>query len=110
MTPLTGALVISYSCVPDVTWMVESDGVRVVTLAGGLRTRLEYPEAALWDFIVRGISAARTTAMMKHIGAFATDEDTQAFVADRLHAWQQRGLIAARPSDDHGEPLTDTAL
>ena len=80
-------------CAPDVGWIAEPDCIRVVSAARGLTIRLAYPEAALWDFLVRGFSPARATGMIRHVGGFADDETAARFVVESIGEWQRLSLI-----------------
>jgi hypothetical protein len=91
-----------------VAWAVDAQGVRV-TRAGAVVATLTYPEAAVWDFVVRGINDARTRVMVRHIGGFATETEAAALVEICVERWRRDGLIADA-SGGHGQHLTDPAL
>jgi hypothetical protein len=82
-------------CAPDVVWHAQPGGVRLEAPARGLAVELGYPYAAVWDFVARGISEARRTVMIRHIGGFPDDLAAAAFVAHCLEDWQRRGLLLA---------------
>ena len=54
--------------------------------------KLTYPEAALWDFVVRGIAEGRMAAMIRHIGGFPDPAAASAFVDRCLREWRGRNL------------------
>jgi hypothetical protein len=82
-----------FRCAPDVTWSAEPDGIRLVSSARSLIVKLGYPEAALWDFVARGVSEVRATNMIKYIGRFADEVAASTFVAQCLEEWRRQGLI-----------------
>ncbi len=81
----------SFQCAGDVVWTAEADGIRLVSARSTVK--LLYPEAALWYFVVRGVSEARVRSMIRYIGGFADEASASAFVARNLREWQQQGLI-----------------
>lgn len=83
-------------CAPHVTWSVDSSCVRLVNLQRGVLATLRYPDAALWDFVVRGVGERRMVAMMRHIGAFAGEAETLLFIRSRLREWEEQGWITSR--------------
>jgi hypothetical protein len=85
-----------FQCAPDVVWMSAPDGIRVEAVERGLSLTLGYPQAALWDFVVRGVGEVRAIGMMRHIGGFADESATFEFVARSVREWQQQGLIVPR--------------
>jgi hypothetical protein len=85
-----------FQCAPDVVWVSTPGGIRVEAVERELSLTLGYPQAALWDFVVRGVSEGRTIGMMRHIGGFADESVTFDFVARSVREWQQQGLIVPR--------------
>lgn len=85
-----------FQCAPDVVWVSAPDCIRVEAADRGLSLTLGYPQAALWDFVVRGVSEVRTIGMMRHIGGFADESVTLEFIARSVREWQQQGLIVPR--------------
>ena len=82
-----------FRCAPDVVWSAEPDGIRLVSSTRPVTVKLSYPEAALWDFVVRGVNEARITVMIRHIGGMADDAAASTFVSRCLGEWQRQGLI-----------------
>ncbi len=80
-------------CAPGVEWRAEADGIMVVSPR--LTFKLPYPEAALWDFVVRGLAQDRMAAMLQHIGGFPDSTAASAFVDRCLSEWRARKLIVA---------------
>ncbi|HEV3040912.1 MAG TPA: hypothetical protein VHA33_24305 [Candidatus Angelobacter sp.] len=83
----------TFRCAPGVAWSAESDGIRLVAPDRSFTVRLAYPEAALWDFMARGVSETRATVMMKHIAGFPDDVAASRFIAECLQGWHKQGLI-----------------
>lgn len=82
-----------FRCAPDVVWTAEGDGIRLEASARALAVKLFYPEAAFWDFTVRGVSEARSRFMIMHIAGFTEEAAASTFIAQCLQDWQRQGLI-----------------
>lgn len=85
----------AFRSAPNVTWTVDAGCVQLVSVSRGVLARLPYPDAALWDFVVRGVDGSRTIAMMKHIGGFTDDDAVSSFIDARLREWVRKGWITS---------------
>ena len=85
-----------FQCAPDIVWVSARGVIRIEAVDRRLSLTIGYPQAALWDFVIRGVSEVRTIGMMRHIGGFADESVTFEFVARSVREWQQQGLIVPR--------------
>jgi hypothetical protein len=73
-------------------WFVEEHGVLVIDELSRCSRLLSYPEAAVWDLLVRGFSARRA-AMLLH-GVFALSESAaEVLVTNCLREWSDAGWL-----------------
>jgi hypothetical protein len=86
----------AYECTRGLHWTVETTGLLLVRPDTGVCCALEYPEAAVWDFLARGYGQPQMARMLRHIGGFREDAEAAQFIRDRLQAWQEAGLIVAK--------------
>lgn len=83
-----------YRPAPEVVWNSEPNGVRV-TPPSGDSVKLGYPDAALWDFMTRGIAEGRLILMLRHIGGFPDEAAVRTFVSSRLEEWRRLSLVVS---------------
>jgi hypothetical protein len=78
---------------PDLGWMPGTSGLLLVHSGGGTCHRLEYPEAAIWDFFTRGYNLSRVAALLRYIGGFADESAAARYASERLWDWRRQGWI-----------------
>jgi hypothetical protein len=83
----------AYGVNPALRWRVESDRILVARVPGGVVATIDYPAAAVWDFVVRGYDRARIARMMRHIAGFTDDQAALAFTSTVIDEWRLRELI-----------------
>ncbi len=79
---------------PEVRWVVESHGVRILPEDKRAGVWLGYPDAALWDFVDRRLARDRRDRLL----AVLTNQGPEAagVWAERLLcSWEQQGLTKA---------------
>lgn len=65
---------VNYSCHPKVTWVVETHGLLLIHHALDKSLRLEYPEAAVWDFVSQGYEYSRMVYLVAKIASIEREE------------------------------------
>lgn len=87
-----------------VAWSVEEGGIRIADGGRGAAAFLEYPEAAIWDFALRGIPEDRAVVMLAAIAAIApAPMDVDA--ARALYRRTIKKWIAAHWIEERGESV-----
>ena len=82
-----------YRAAEQVRWAVEPGGVTLIDGTTGAATILGYPQAAIWDFLVRGESAEQMSAKLCAIASLDAAA-AQVLVRETVAAWRQAGLLA----------------
>jgi len=82
-----------YSPAPGVRWAVEREGIMVIN--GAQAVEIGYPEAALWDLVVREVPWPRAVGMLSAI-ARISDVEAAKLAGDTLHEWAASGLVVPR--------------
>jgi len=77
---------------PGIRWLVEEYGVLVIDELARRSEALSYPEAAVWELLLRGHSLPETVRMFSHI-AGVTDEQAQTSVERCIDRWRQAGWL-----------------
>ncbi len=90
---------VTYQCTPSTRWVVELDRIVVVNQMTGTVRSLEYPRAALWDFIARGYSYDQIIPMLCSIASLQRDA-IEELVGQSLEQWTQAGFL--KRIDRHG--------
>lgn len=75
-------------------WLVESRGVELFDAKSGKRESLPYPQAAIWDLLVRGYGVEAIGPMVELIGGIAPAQ-AAALVAGSLEDWIRGGWLEA---------------
>ena len=83
----------------NVSWAVESDGVRLIRRDTAAGICLRYPQAALWDFVCRQVPQTHVRKMFAVLTKLA-EEDADHLVRTTLDQWLEAGWITER--DSHG--------
>jgi hypothetical protein len=76
---------------PETTWAVVSSGVVLVRRDIGQTLALGYPEAALWDFVVRDIPMDRVRQMVAALTN--TGAEDSAWIGRTLRLWSEQGWV-----------------
>ena len=69
---------------PQLRWQITQRGVRL--FLNSETVFLEYPQAAIWDFISRGYQLDKTKQLLQHIAALDVD-DTDKLVTEAVQSW-----------------------
>jgi hypothetical protein len=97
----------AYRFSPQIEWSVEDDGIRIFHPVSGAKWRLEYPEAALWDFLTRQLPWPRIVKMMKVIAAME-ETQTTVWIKERVEDWKRMGWLME--GEMRGEHPADTRM
>ena len=97
-TPSGHRPTVLYRCHPDVVWAVETGGLILIRRDTGKKLILGYPEAALWDFLSRGIPLQRVKRMMVAI-AHIEQKATHKLVNETIGVWTQEGWLTGGGED-----------
>ena len=83
----------THCCLAEgMAWFVEEDGVLVIDELSRCSRRLSYPEAAVWDLLVRGHGTRRAASLLRDGFAF-TEPEAEALVANCLREWSVAGWL-----------------
>lgn len=82
---------------PFVRWSVESFGIRLSDDLGRRSLALEFPAAAVWEFITQGRSQAETAHLTSAVTGLA-DDAARTLVADLTQAWRSDHWLTAAPT------------
>lgn len=82
----------TWICPDEVSWIVESRGIRLVHAGSGQERFLPYPEAALWDL------ASRYGEMEKIIHLLAVimgsqDKESRIWILHCMDEWESSGWL-----------------
>ncbi len=75
-----------------VGWVVQSGGIDLVDVRGGHLATLRYPEAAVWDFLVKGYARERCATLLAGITGIDFSRALSAVEQCRSE-WEARGYI-----------------
>lgn len=81
-----------YSCHPRVKWVVEAYGLILVHHELEKSLTLNYPEAAVWDFVCQGFIYFRMVNLMTKI-ASTSFEEADIIVRNCLENLTEKGFI-----------------
>lgn len=84
---------------PEVAWSVEARGISLIRHGSGQRLFLAYPEAALWDFIVRRVPHAQISRMYSALAQMPAPAAEPA-MNRLLLEWVEGGWL--REKEPHG--------
>jgi len=70
-----------------VSWFVEEHGVLIIDELSRDSVRLSYPEAAVWDLLVRGSSTLRTASLLRE-GFALTESEARILVENCVRQWR----------------------
>lgn len=76
----------------DIKWSVENTGVYLINVKKGEGLFLEYPEAALWDFLSSSVPGDNIISMVEAISGM-NREMTEVWIEDTLLKWEREGLV-----------------
>jgi hypothetical protein len=76
----------------DVAWVVERPGL-ILIRNGASATRLQHPEAPLWDLVSRGIQGRRLAEMMAAILECEASV-AEGYVRHVIEGWVRAGWLA----------------
>jgi hypothetical protein len=77
---------------PDVVWAVEPSGVRLINRGSGSTLCLQYPEAALWDFVSRRVHPPESLRMYASVAGISPAEADVA-IKLILTEWTDKGWL-----------------
>lgn len=80
-----------YRAADGVHWIVGRSALTVVDRRGAARV-VGYPEAAVWDFVVRGYSMAETSTLVAAVAARDVT-DAADLVRSAIDGWVGAGLL-----------------
>lgn len=90
----------------DVSWCVESGGIRVFNPQQRTSHFLAYPRAAVWDLISRNTPREKCFRLISLI-ARCTEDQAHRLVEDAIQEWIRAGLLKRL---DHGQHLDPHAV
>jgi hypothetical protein len=85
----------AYCVAPGIRWIVEERGVRIIDELARRSEALGYPEAAVWELLLRGHSLPETVRMVRHI-AGVTGAQAQMSVERCIDRWCKAGWLTGR--------------
>jgi len=89
---------VTYRPAPGVRWTIEDDGLLLDDGTGHI-AKVGYPDAAIWDLMVRGYRHGKLVELVTHIASLdesAADE----LVAECLELWAERGVLRKEVAAD----------
>lgn len=81
-----------YSCHPEVSWVVENQGLILIHHELEKSLTLHYPEAAVWDLSSQGYNYLRITELMTKIASITTDEANE-IVRNCMEVLARKGFL-----------------
>ncbi|MEZ5397867.1 MAG: hypothetical protein R2724_34580 [Bryobacterales bacterium] len=84
-------LLAHYTLAQGVKWVVETHGL-ILTDGKGKVWLLHYPEAAIWDLLMREYPMDKVFSMMTYIASI-NSEEARNLVLNALNNWTQEGLM-----------------
>lgn len=82
---------------PGVRWAVETNSILISDGRTEL-VRIDYPEAALWDFVSRRRRADRCVPLMAYIAGLDA-VSAERLINDTLDAWERAGFVVGAGRD-----------
>jgi hypothetical protein len=82
-----------YECGIGVVWSVEARGLRIMNTVSGGSQELPYPQAAIWDLVMR--NTGRVIEKVAAIGGLAVDE-AEELVRESVRQWVRDGFLVVR--------------
>ena len=83
---------LAWVCAPDVFWTVQSAGVLVLNARTGVSAELRYPEAAVWDLLMRGRDRMRMVRILSVVAGLTTPSARRE-IERCIAQWQLSGWI-----------------
>ena len=83
---------LAYCAASGIRWLAEEHGVLVIDELARRSEALNYPEAAVWELLLRGHSLPETVSMLKYIAGI-TDERAQLCVEQCVDRWCKAGWL-----------------
>jgi len=87
------------SLAEGVTWLVEEHGILVIDELSRRSQLLQYPEAAVWDLLVRGHGTRRAATLLRWILAIP-EPTAETLIKNCLQEWSDAGWLCE--SDQEG--------
>ena len=81
-----------YSVAKNFKWAIEINTIYLVCEVSGKSLKIKYPDAAFFDFFVRGYSFEKAVSLIGHV-ASVSFYDAQNYCSNLLFDWEQLGLI-----------------
>ena len=88
---------VTFRCDPMVKSVVELTGIMISNPVSDKTVFLEYPKAAVWDFISRDYSFSQVVKLISAITSLAELEVEQ-FVLECLNEWTDAGFLIREDS------------
>lgn len=82
-----------------VSWLVQGAGVLVIDEVARRSLMLAYPEAAVWELLLRGHDARQAGAMLRWIVG-DSEQEAHSHVERYVQEWSKAGLIAAANGEE----------
>jgi len=82
---------VTYRPAPGVRWVVEDDGLLLDDATGRIE-KVGYPDAAIWDLMVRGTRHGKLVELMTHVAGLDAAAASR-LVTERLERWAERGVL-----------------
>jgi len=82
-----------------VSWLVQGAGVLVIDEMARRSLMLAYPEAAVWELLLRGHDARHAGAMLRWIVG-DSEQEAHSHVGRCVQEWSKAGLITATESGE----------
>ena len=86
----------SFKPAAGIVWAVEACGTLVIDEWGGRCLELDYPRAAIWDWLTQGRTVEQVAALTKHV-ADGSEDAAWSAMHDAVSTWSAEGWI--KPAD-----------
>lgn len=88
-----------FQCPTSVRYVVEQTSIKLIDTEQGHGCTLNYPDAAIWDFLCRGYTRQRIEQLLMHI-CFVSNQHAASLVDDFCARLVAAGFL--QEIDDHG--------
>jgi hypothetical protein len=85
----------TYQPAPGISWAVIASGILIIDHWGHRSRRLDYPSAALWDWLAQGRSIQETAALMLQLQDPADNKSLD--IDELVFHWRADGWIIPIP-------------
>jgi hypothetical protein len=88
----------TYVSHPEVAWVVEKSGIRLIRQDTGASELIVYPEAMLWDLLSRNRPYERLVNIIATVAGLRK-ETAEHFIRKKVGDWIREGWLAEQAGD-----------